>query len=241
MRARVYFTVAEFDPAGLPERTVVVLDVLRATSTIVTALASGARAVYPALGPEEAVRLAASLGRDQTLLCGERRGLKVEGYHLGNSPSEFTPEAVAGKRLVMSTTNGTRAFLTVATAQRVHAGALLNLAAVARAVATAGEVSILCAGRDDRFALEDAVCAGLLLRRVAETRGEALELDDAGKTAVLLAERYTPDANFLSETAAGQALAEIGLGGDTQDCARLDVVDIVPEMSERMIRLEDGS
>lgn len=241
MRAKVYFTVAEFDATGLPERTVVVMDVLRATSTIVTALASGARAVYPAMGPEEAVRLASSLGREETLLCGERKGLKVEGYRLGNSPSEFIPEVVGGKRLVMSTTNGTRAFLSVATAKRVQAAAFLNLGAVARAVAGSEEVTILCAGREDRFALEDATCAGMLLARIAAARGEALELDDAGRAALLLAERFTPDARFLSETLAGQSLAEIGLGGDTQDCARVDVYDIVPEMSERMIRLEDGT
>jgi 2-phosphosulfolactate phosphatase len=241
MRATVYFTVAEVDPTALPERTVVVLDVLRATSCIVTALASGARAIYPAMGPEEAVRLVSSLGRDGTLLCGERRGLKVHGYNLGNSPSEFTPEVVGGKRLVMSTTNGTRAFLSVATAKRVHVAALLNLEAAARAVAREDEITVLCAGREDRFALEDAVCAGLLLTRIAQARGDALELDDAGRTAQLLSERFTPDADFLAGTVAGQSLAEIGLGGDTQDCARLDVYDIVPEMSEKMIRLQDGS
>jgi 2-phosphosulfolactate phosphatase len=241
MRARVHFTVAELDPAGLQDRTVVVLDILRATSSMVAALAAGARAIYPASNPEEAVRLASSLGREDTLLCGERKGLKVEGFHLGNSPAEFTPEKVAGKRLIMNTTNGTRALLSVTTAERVYVAALLNLAAVARVVARAEELTILCAGREDRFALEDAVCAGLLLERISELRDEEPELDDAASAAVVLSESFTPDAEFLAETIAGQALAEIGLGGDAQDCARLDVHDIVPVMSERMIRLEDAS
>jgi 2-phosphosulfolactate phosphatase len=242
MRARVHFTVAELEPVGLQDRTVVVLDVLRATSSMVAALASGARAIYPVATPEEAVRLASSLGREDTLLCGERKGLKVEGYHLGNSPSEFTPEKVGGKRLIMNTTNGTRACQAVVAADRVYVAALLNLSAVARAVARAEELTVLCAGREDRFALEDAVCAGLLLERISELRGgDPTELDDAARAAVVLSKSFTPDAVFLAETAAGQALAEIGLGGDTQDCARLDVHGIVPRMSERMIRLEDAS
>lgn len=86
IRAKVFFSVAEVDSVGLQDRTVVVLDVLRATSTMVSALAAGARAIYPAGNPEEAVRLLSSLGREDTLLCGERKGLKVEGFHLGNSP-----------------------------------------------------------------------------------------------------------------------------------------------------------
>jgi 2-phosphosulfolactate phosphatase len=243
MRARVHFTVAEVDPVGLQERTVVVLDVLRATSTLVAALAAGARAIYPVSNAEDAVRLASSLGREDTLLCGERRGLKIEGYHLGNSPSEFTPERVSGKRLIMNTTNGTRACLAVTAAERVYVASLLNLGAVARAAARAELLTVLCAGREDRFALEDAICAGLLLERTFELRGggEAPELDDAARAALVLSRSFTPDAVFLAETAAGQSLAELGLGGDTQDCARLDVHDIVPRMSERMIRLEDAS
>lgn len=241
MGAKVFFTVAEVDTVGLQDRTAVVLDVLRATSSMVAALAAGARAIYPAANPEEAVRLLASLGREDTLLCGERKGLKVAGFHLGNSPAEFTPELVSGKRLIMNTTNGTRACLAVAPARRVLIASLLNLGAIARAAAQSDDLAVLCAGREDRFALEDAVCAGMLLERIGEIRGQPLELDDAGRGALVLARQFTPDAGFLAETAAGQALAEIGLGGDTQDCARLDVHDLVPEMSERMIRLADAS
>lgn len=141
----------------------------------------------------------------------------------------------------MNTTNGTRACLSVASARRVLIASLLNLGAVARAAAQAEDLAVLCAGREDRFALEDAVCAGMLLDRIGVIRSEAIELDDAGQAALELARHLTPDADFLADTAAGQALAEIGLGGDTQDCARLDVHDIVPEMSERMIRLADAS
>jgi 2-phosphosulfolactate phosphatase len=111
MNIQTYFMVEEVDPAALSESVVVVIDVVRATTTMTEALANGARAIYPTASTEEAVRLAQSLGRDDTLLCGERKAAKVEGFDLGNSPSEFTSAAVRGKRLVMSTTNGTRALL----------------------------------------------------------------------------------------------------------------------------------
>ena len=109
MRIDVHFTLPEVDPAALTESTAVVIDVLRATSTIVEALANGAGGVYPTTSAGDAARLAASLGREDTLLCGEQKGLKVDGFDLGNSPAEFVEEIVAGKKLVMSTSNGTRA------------------------------------------------------------------------------------------------------------------------------------
>jgi 2-phosphosulfolactate phosphatase len=237
----VFFSVAEVQAAELQERTVVVLDVLRATSTIVAALASGARAIYPVASPDEAVRLGSTLGREDTLLCGERRGLKVEGFHLGNSPAEFTPERVAGRRLVMSTTNGTRAFQAAAPAARILVGSLLNLGAAARAAANAEELVVLCAGREDSFALDDAVCAGLLLDRVEAELGAPPELDDAGRAARLLARSVTPDADFLRSVGGGAALVSIGLDEDLEHCARIDLHDIVPEMQDRTIRLADGS
>jgi 2-phosphosulfolactate phosphatase len=241
MDVRVFFSTAEVDPSELQEQTVVVIDVLRATSTIVSALAAGARAIYPVANPEEAVRLASSLGRDETLLCGERKGLKIEGYHLGNSPAEFTPSRVAGRRLVMSTTNGTRALSAASTAARVVVGSLLNLGAAARATAACDSLVVLCAGRDDEFALDDALCAGLLLERLAEANGGALGLNDAGLAARVLASTMSPDADLLRRLEAGQALTAIGLARDVDDCARIDLYDIVPEMQDRMIRIDHVS
>lgn len=238
MQARVFFSVAEVDGAELQERTVVVIDVLRATSTIVQALASGAKAIYPVGGVEEAARLASTLGREDTLLCGERRGLKIEGFHLGNSPAEFTPERVAGQRLVMSTTNGTRAFQAAQPAGRILVGSLLNLGAVARAAADAQGLVVLCAGREGRFSLEDALCAGLLLDRIEAERGEEPQLDDAARATRLLASSVRPDPAFLRTVAGGESLVAIGLEDDLEHCARLDVHDIVPEMRDRVIRLD---
>ncbi len=240
MRARVRFTVPELDPAELGGSTAVVIDVLRATSTIAAALAAGARGIYPTASTEDALHLAQSLGRDDTLLCGERKGRKIEGYELGNSPLEFTPESVGGKRLVMNTTNGTRAFLAVQDADRVYAAALVNAAAVASRLSEVEDLLILCAGRADVFSLEDVVCAGHLLGCLSG-QGVELELDDGAQAAVVLAQAHESDVALLQEAQGGKMLVEAGMADDIAWCARRSVLDIVPEMIDRSIVLSEAS
>lgn len=237
MRAEAYLTARAVVPAEIDDGVAVVVDVIRATSTVVTALAHGARAIYPTVSTEEAIKLASSLGRDDTLLCGERKGLKVEGFDLGNSPSEFVSDTVEGKRLVMSTTNGTRAFLAASGAERIVSAAFLNLAAVVESVADEDRVSVICAGKDDRFSLDDAVCGGHLLRELAERRGEELETNDAAAALLRLADDFAPSEAFLRGTAAGRALVEIGLEADLSLCAERDRFHLVPTMEDRMIRI----
>jgi len=267
MRIRVYLTAAEAEEAEFQGRTAVVIDVLRATSSIVRALASGAAAIYPTSGTEDAIKLATSLGRDDTLLCGERRGLKIEGYDLGNSPGEFTPGTVEGKRLIMNTTNGTRALLATEGAERVVVGSFLNLRAVAETVRGVDELAVVGAGRDDAFALEDVACTGLLLRRIALWREEdpsaarthaegggaepdvpgtpppegwKRAMNDAAVAAWALAARPPIDASFLRGTDAGAMLAELGLAADLELCAALDRYPVVPAMRDRQIVRSGG-
>lgn len=241
MKIRTCFTAAEAEKAEVAGSVAVVIDVIRATSTMVEALANGARAIYPTVSTEEAIRLANSLGREDTLLCGERKGLKVEGFDLGNSPREFEAEKVAGKRLVMSTTNGTRAFVAAQPADRVLAASFLNLGQVVRALPTdeGAEVVLICAGKEDHFALDDAYCAGLLLAEFLESTGSSGTLDDASRAALSLAGSFSLNPELLRRTAAGDALVQVGLGDDLLLCAERDRHALVPEMSDRMIRLPD--
>lgn len=245
MKVRTYFTPAALEPSDLAGRTAVVIDVVRATSTMVTALAAGARAIYPTTSSEEAIKLASSLGREDTLLCGERRGLRIEGFDLGNSPAEFTKDAVGGRQLVMTTTNGTRAFLAASGADRVVAASFLNLEAVVDAVAGDDGLTVVCAGKEDRFSLDDAVCAGHLLRAVRERADGALETDDAAAVALRLAGEIAPDEAFLRGTEAGAALVEIGLDSDLSHCARMNRYELVPELDDRRIHVpgvrDDGA
>lgn len=237
----LYFTTEELDPADVHQKTVVVIDVLRATSTIVEALANGAKAIYPTTGTEEAIKLISSLGREDTLLCGERRGRTIEGYDLGNSPSEFSRSRVQSKRLVMNTTNGTRALAAVAGARKVLVGSFLNASAVAKAVAGPGELAVVCAGREGRFSLDDAVCAGLILSRLGTAWAEHPGTSDAARVALELAADREIDAAFLGGTAAGRALKELEMEADLEACAQVDRHLVAPVMEDGMIRLPPGS
>jgi len=243
MTIDVYFSPVEVEEASLEGRTAVVIDVIRATTCMVEAMANGARGIFPTLHPENAIKLASDLGREDTLLCGERKGLKIEGFDLGNSPGEFTSEVVGGKQLVMSTTNGTRALLAVEDAAKVLAASFMNLSSVARALVDTEELVVVCAGRQDRFSLDDALCAGVLIRKVLEGKKSVPLLDvepvlnDGARVVLDLAEKYTPNEAFLRSTLAGKVLKEVGLDGDLALCASLDRHNLVTEMKERRIGL----
>lgn len=246
MKVDVYFTPGELAGVELPER-VVVVDVLRATSTIVEALANGAKAIFPVATADDAARIAQNIGRDSVLLCGERKGLPIEGFDLGNAPPEFTREQVEDMTLVMTTTNGTRALLAVADRMGGHgpdgpvsvlAASFLNLGAVTALLAESDAgATIVCAGREGRFALEDAICAGAMVRALADA-DVALVLNDAAAAARSLAGGKRGVQQVLEETAAGSRLLEIGRAEDLEFCARVDRTAVVPRLRDRKLTLE---
>jgi 2-phosphosulfolactate phosphatase len=234
VKLEVAFTPSEVK--SVAGRRVVVIDVLRATSSIIHALANGARHVLPVASVEDAARKAEQIGRDAVLLCGERDCEPIRGFQLGNSPLEFTEERVGGRPLVMTTTNGTRALLAAAGASRCYVGALLNVSAVAARLLEDGEDALLlCAGREGAFALEDAACAGRILRAVRAGGGRPVR-NDAARAAEGLARR-PPDERLLAGTAAGRRLKEIGRTDDIAFCAREDLFEVVPVLEEHRIRL----
>lgn len=237
MKLDVLLTPGELVPGEIAERTVVVLDVLRASTSIVEALAAGARTLYPVATIEEAIRLANTLGRDQVLLAGERKALPIEGFDLGNSPAEFTSERIAGRMVVMSTTNGTLALTAASAGSRVVVGSWLNFQAVVDDLVRDGaEPVLLCAGRDRAFGLEDAVCAGQLAAAVMAARPEeSWELNDGARAAVALAEAYPDPAALFPQTAAGRTIIEAGLGDDLAYCAQRDLRSVLPILQDRQI------
>lgn len=236
MRLDVYLTPGEVASSDTVDRTVVVIDVLRASSSIVEALASGARNIFPVSSIEEALRLANTLGREEVLLCGERKCLPIEGFDLGNSPAEFTHERVGGKTLVMSTTNGTIALTLGAGAARVLVAAYLNLSAVVDELARAdADPVIICAGRERHFGLDDAVCAGEIAARLLEARPGEWQLNDGARAAISLAGAFSADAEFFTSTSAGRRISDAGLDADLAFCAQVDRHSIVPVLHERQI------
>jgi len=216
----------------------VVVDALRASTTVITALANGAKAVIPAATAEEAVRLASNLEKDGVVLAGERKSLKIEGFALGNSPREMTAAAVGGKTIVLATTNGTPALVAAQGGDPVLVGAPANfraLAARARAVLEQrGELVVLCAGRDKQFAVEDGYTAGRLIKAVR--RGvKRLELNDAARAAIALTDAVATWTEALEGSDAARQLAEADLAEDVRFAAKPDRFSVVPSYADRRI------
>ena len=215
MRVHVAFTPAEAAAASVA----IVVDVLRATSTIAQALASGYRRVLCCADIDEARALRASL--DDALLGGERSAKRIEGFDVGASPREFLePRA---ETLVLSTTNGTRAVLAAAAScDEVLLGSLLNLEAVAAAARERGEdVAVRCAGFQGAFALDDAYCAGRLVELLGGERS------DAAVAAELVAAAFPNALDGLRARTYGPP----GLEEDIAWCARESVLDVVPRLA----------
>jgi 2-phosphosulfolactate phosphatase len=217
----------------------VVVDVLRASTTIVTALANGARAVVPAAEPAEAVAIAATMPKSAVLLGGERGGTRIAGFDLDNSPRAYDASTVAGKTIVFTTTNGTRALLELgAIGEPVIVGALVNANAVARAVlaSQADSAILVCAGQDGAFSLEDLLGAGAIASRLSVQASYTLEFDDMTAAAVRLFAACSAELFPVVRSAAhARTLERLGLSGDVDVCARLDVFDSAPTLRDGAI------
>lgn len=228
MRVDVFAVYSEIFERDTRDRTVVVLDVLRATSTMVTAVTNGAIKVIPVVEVDDAVAVMRTLDRKEALIAGERNALPLPGFDLGNSPLEFTRERVRGKTVVISTTNGTSALQAVKNANRVLVGALINKTAVARAILSYGEdVCIVCAGTGGKFSADDIYGAGAIIASLREL-GENVECNDLGYTAELLYNAERGRMNLISRTHHYKVLMELGLEADIQYCFSEDVTDCVP-------------
>ncbi|HXQ28623.1 MAG TPA: 2-phosphosulfolactate phosphatase [Gemmatimonadales bacterium] len=238
MRIDVHFTPAGLAPGDVSGRPVIVIDALRATTTVVTALGNGAKAVIPTATPEEAVRVASNLEKNGVLLAGERKSLKIEGFNLGNSPVEMRPETVAGKTIVLATTNGTPALVAAAGGEPVLVGAAANFTATAeraRALLQDGkDLIILCSGRERQFALEDAYTAGRLVKAIRKGL-KPVELNDAAVVAVALTGVYKNWVEAFEASAAARQLEEVELSADVAFAAKPDRFQVVPQYLDRRI------
>ncbi|BBH21124.1 putative 2-phosphosulfolactate phosphatase [Paenibacillus baekrokdamisoli] len=233
MEIVVISSVNEAQAECFTHRTAIVIDVLRATSTMITALQSGASGVYPV----ETVLEARTLQQEGDLLAGERFCRKIPGFDLGNSPEDFTPEVVKDRRILLTTTNGTRAIHKALRADNVLAGAIINASACARmALELKRDIVLLCAGSHDDFALEDGLCAGLFIDRLQALSGIAVETDDFGAAMLgLYKNASTRILEPLHRSSTGKRLLKMGYGRDIERCGQIDSSIIVPRMQGDMI------
>ena len=241
MRIDVLFGVQQLTPQDVQGRVVAVIDVLRASTTITVALSNGARAVMPMESSDEAVTRSKQFERGAVLLAGERRMLKMDGFDLGNSPIEHARDTVEGKTVLLSTSNGTKALLAVQGARDVVVASYVNLSAVSTMLRTAlrggADITLVCAGQDRQFALEDAACAGRYVHDVSK-RLSGLDTNDAAFAASLIDRKFGDNLMRLFNTAAhGRALAAAGFGDDLAACAAVDSYPVIPIYQERQITL----
>lgn len=238
MNAELYFTAGDFAPEAAQGKTAVVIDVLRATSVIVTAVSHGAAAVVP-FGTVELARAYAEGASVPVALGGERGAVKIDGFDYGNSPLEYRTSLLAGVEVALTTTNGTRALTRARDADTLYVLCMRNIGAAVDRVASDGQdIVVVCAGTCGRFSADDALCAGIFLDRLLERTGA--RLDDAGQFAadyarMGLAGGREP-AELLSECAHLKRLREKGFDADIVFCFDIDADDTVPVMRDGRIK-----
>jgi 2-phosphosulfolactate phosphatase len=235
MHVHVALSPAEFSGARLERRAALVVDVIRASTTVVAACASGCERILPARDRAAALRLAEELGPD-VVLGGESGGDPIDGFDLGNSPLEYTAARVAGRTVVLTTTNGTPAMIAARRAGAGAVAAFTNLEAAARwAVAQERDVTVLCAGEAGEFSLEDAVCAGFLVEAIAAA-GAPIETSDAATAARRAADSYVSRLGRLAEDSRwARRLVRRGRQEDVEVCLSLAGIDQVPRLREEAI------
>jgi 2-phosphosulfolactate phosphatase len=239
MKIDLAFTPYELEKKDLRGKAVVVIDALRATSTMIVAFENGCSGFIPVSTIEEALQLAALKEDPNLLLGGERRAMPIEGFHLGNSPRDYRPEKIRGKVIVLTTTNGTQALLAARKAAEIFIGAFLNISALSQRLEEVGrDVIIACAGEKDLFCLEDTVCGGAIIDQL-EKAGVPLLKSDAAMAAKVLYEYCEGDIyGMLAGCEWGQYLESVGLGKDVRICAQVDSSRLVPVYQEGKIFLD---
>lgn len=239
MQIDVFFGTAGITPADVAGRAVAVIDVLRASTSIAVALDNGAKAIIPFEKSEDVVSRAKAFEKTDVRLAGERKSLPIPGFDLGNSPLQFTREAVEGKTILMATTNGTGAVTAAQGARDVIIGSYVNFSAslsfLRAALRTGTDVVLLCAGQDRRFALEDAACAGRYAHHISK-RLTGVTLNDGAQACVLIDKKYGDNLMKLFDASShGRTLREAGYGEDLAICAAVDSHAVLPVYQDRQI------
>lgn len=237
----VVFTPEEIKNRRLSDKLIVVIDVLRASSTIVTALAYGCRGLVPILSPEQAKEKAQQFKKEEVLLGGEREGRKIKGFDLGNSPREYQKEKVEDRIIIFSTTNGVKTLERVRGAFRIIIASFLNLQATFNYCSKfQGDILLACAGKEGYFSLEDTVCAGMLINSLRDIYSDTCQEVDANLTAQVLYKKFGNNIlEMLRKSQHGRYLESIGLRKDLEFCSQLDIFNIVPIFRDGLISLNE--
>ena len=239
MNLDVFLSPGELSPGDVAGRVVAVIDVLRASTSIAVALVSGARTIVPVESADVAITRAKQFERSEVVLAGEQKMQPISGFDFGNSPLSFSAEAVAGRTILLTTTNGTRALMGLQGTRDIVVASYVNHAAVSAMLRTAAraetDVAIVCAGDEGHFSLEDAACAGRYVRSLSQ-RSRSIVLNDAACACEIIDRKYGDNiTKIFRDSSHGKALAEAGFGEDLVACAAVDSYPVVPIYQERQI------
>ena len=236
MKIDVIISADYIDSEVLKGKIAVVIDMLRATSVITTALYNGAKKVIPVVSVEEAFEKA----KEEVLLGGERKALKIDGFDFSNSPLEYKREIVEGKNVIMSTTNGTRALNLCNKADKVIVASVLNGQAVAKYLENEEkEIVFVNSGTNGEFSSDDFMCAGYIISEICKNK-EA-ELTDIAKTAKYVYESSEGIEEFIKDAKHYNILKNLGLEEDLKYCSTKNLIDLVFEFKNGEIKtVESG-
>ena len=230
MKVDVVISADHIKEEYLENKIVVVIDMLRATSVITTALENGAKKVIPILTVEEAFKVKEELKKKNidALLGGERKALKIEGFDFTNSPLEYTKERVKDKTIILSTTNGTRAINLSLKAKKIYIGAMINSKALIDIIKDEKEdIVFINSGTNGEFTMDDFICSGYMISLL--NKELSLDLSDIAKTAKLIYE--TKDIlEYIKEARHYGVLKSLNLEEDLQYCCKKDIIEIVPRV-----------
>jgi 2-phosphosulfolactate phosphatase len=238
MKINVLFSPISVDELYFTGKTTVVIDILRATTTIISALGNGAKEIIPVATVEFAVKVSGGMFGGQTLLGGERNTKKIEGFALGNSPLEYSEDIISGKSIILYTTNGTKAVVKAKFSGELFIGAFSNISALAEHLVKLNkDVEILCAGRLNNFSMEDTVCAGKLINEIVKLNDDTI-LTDSAIASVSLNKSFGKSLlKMLKETEHGRLLIENGFEDDLKFCSKLNTTDSIPYFTGNVLKL----
>lgn len=235
----VFSSSISFTEEDVRNKIVVVIDVLRACSTIQTALENGATEIIPVPEKDDAGKYSRFLDSSGLLMCGEKDGIKMEGFHLGNSPLEYIRETVEKKTLIFKTSNGTRAITRSSNAKEVLIGSLLNMSAIGKYLKnqSSSDVILICSGWRSRLSIEDFVCAGGIVSFLYDKKLPDNAMDGT-KVAFGLYEKFGSNLRglVLSSNHA-KRLKKIGFEKDVDYCSQLDLYSSIPVLNKGVINL----
>ncbi len=230
MKIDIIVSADDIKKQKIENKTVVVIDMLRATSVIITAMNNGCKGVIPVLTVDEAAGIVRN-SNEEFMLGGERNALKIEGFHYSNSPLEYTRDSIEGKTLVMTTTNGTKAIKECTGASSILIGAMLNAKAVAkRILELEKDVVIVNAGTYGEFSIDDFLCSGYIIHCVSKQF--QVELSDIAITSHYI---YKNNEDILKYASHYKRIMQLGLEADLEYCCRKDIMDNVPEYKNGVI------